>query len=66
MIVGLRFFGWASLELASEAGLFRPDILTDHTLIARTKLIFDRKLFDHNHCIVFMDCVVTCICTPTC
>ena len=29
-VVGLRFFGWASLELASEAGLFRPDILTDH------------------------------------
>ena len=34
------------LELASEAGLFRPDIFTDHTLIARTKLIFDRKLSD--------------------
>ena len=44
-----RYLTFLWLELASEAataGLFRPDILTDHTLIARTIIKFDRKLSD--------------------
>ena len=42
-----RYLTLLWLELASEAAtLFRPDILTDHTLIARTIIKFDRKLSD--------------------
>ena len=49
LIVTLRFFDGAGPELhvgieATTAGLFRPDILTAHTLIARTTFKFDRKL----------------------
>ena len=49
LIVILHFFGGAGPELASEAataGLFRPDIFTDHTQNARTMIKFDWKLSD--------------------